>query len=907
MFDMMATRCIPKRLLRGSGLGFLLAFVFAGLLFSPSDTLAQTTLTEQQKILAADIASGDQFGNAVDIDGTTAIIGSQSDGITGAAYIYRFEEGAWTQSAKLTPSQTSSGQAFGNSAAIYQDLAVIGAPGEDWVYIFRFDGTQWNEEVRLIGGNNSLLGTDVDVRDNVVVAGDSQDRVTVYRYDGFIWAQEAVLTDADATTVDFGEALSLGDDVLLVGARTDDTATSNAGAAYVFRYDGTNWSEEAVLTASDAQANDFFGTSVSLDASVALVGAPTEDGGAGDPFTSAGAAYVFRFDGSQWTEEAKLTALDARTGDDFGLSVSVSGDGIAVGAPGKFVAGSGNSGAAYVYQFDGAQWTQEARLFASDAAGNDQFGSSISIDRSATLIGAPLEDDGGLTAGAVYGFGPTIAVNAPTEAAAGSAFPVTVTVGSAAFPVVDLLGAGYRLSYDDTRFEVSSADAGAFVDDGDLVDDSFIENPLGFTSIGTFRKGSTGTPLNGSGVFTTLNSQIPTGAVVGSNASLALSEVLGIDDVGAPVVLFPVGDVLTVADPNVLFVWPGDTNNSGSINETAPAVDLDDVQPVANCFDLTGPARSGPFDITWGPKEADPYTFPSDGGLCEPSATFLNPVYADATGDGTINQNDLSAVGLNFGQARVDGPVTSAPTTLLAVAPEMLPPPSGPFEALELPPLEQGAAYPLRIELTEPVEDLRGVVASLEVPPGLFRVEQSVAGRLIDDNDLVSLDRYDADTGALGLAASRKRASPSVTGTGPLVDLTLVATRSTQAPVTVEIAELRVHALGTGQIGLDASTARLVGPGGAVTPIERTFGLDPIAPNPVRDAATLRFALPETAPVRLAVYDVLGREVRVLVDRTMNAGPQTASVDAARLAPGLYFVRLTAGADTATRKLTVVR
>ena len=80
-----------------------------------------------------------------------------------------------------------------------------------------------------------------------------------------------------------------------------------------------------------------------------------------------------------------------------------------------------------------------------------------------------------------------------------------------------------------------------------------------------------------------------------------------------------------------------------------------------------------------------------------------------------------------------------------------------------------------------------------------------------------------------------------------------------------------------------------------------------VAPNPARGAARLSFELPEAAPVRLAVFDALGREVAVLVDRDLGAGAHETPFDTSALPVGVYVARMRAGAATATRRITVVR
>jgi hypothetical protein len=152
---------------------------------------------------------------------------------------------------------------------------------------------------------------------------------------------------------------------------------SSTGAAYVFTRSGTTWSQQATLTASDAATNDTFGSSVALSGDTALVGAPGKN-------SSTGAAYVFIRNGTAWSQQANLTASDAATNDNFGASVALSGDTALVGAFNK----NGSIGAAYVFTRSGTAWSQQANLTASDAVGGDRFGFSVSLSADTALVGA---------------------------------------------------------------------------------------------------------------------------------------------------------------------------------------------------------------------------------------------------------------------------------------------------------------------------------------------------------------------------------------------------------------------------------------------------------------------------------------------------------------------------------------
>ncbi|MEE8156265.1 MAG: FG-GAP repeat protein, partial [Phycisphaerales bacterium] len=159
------------------------------------------------------------------------------------------------------------------------------------------------------------------------------------------------LTAADAAKFDgAGKSVSVSGDVAVMGADKDDAAF-NSGAAYIFRAIAGKWEQEAKLTASDAAQQDFFGRSVAISGDAVLIGAYADD----DAGESSGSAYVFRFDGRVWNQEAKLTASDASSGDRFGLAVALSNNVAVVGA--AFDKDGGfYSGSVYVYRFDGATW-----------------------------------------------------------------------------------------------------------------------------------------------------------------------------------------------------------------------------------------------------------------------------------------------------------------------------------------------------------------------------------------------------------------------------------------------------------------------------------------------------------------------------------------------------------------------
>ncbi len=216
------------------------------------------------------------------------------------------------------------------------------------------------------------------------------------------FSQQAKLTASDGDNNDFfGLSVAISGDTAVAGAPFDNIDDrSDQGSVYVFTRSGTTWTEQQKLTASDGKANDRFGTSVAIDGDTVVGGAPGDGG-----IANAGAAYVFTRSGTTWTEQQKLTASDGAANDLFGASVAIDGETAVVGAPFDDTGGTINQGAAYVFTRSGTDWTPQAKLTASDGAAGDQFGFSVSIEGETAVVGSPIARVGAnLARGAAYVF-----------------------------------------------------------------------------------------------------------------------------------------------------------------------------------------------------------------------------------------------------------------------------------------------------------------------------------------------------------------------------------------------------------------------------------------------------------------------------------------------------------------------
>jgi len=390
------------------------------------DLLAHVVSQEAQ-LAAADADENDLLGFSIALSGDTAIVGAPQDDHggrvdAGSAYVYVRSESGWTQQTKLTAIDAVAIAWFGNSVALNGDTAIIGAHGDNHAgygtgaaYVFVRNGGFWSQQAKLtaddaaeedwfgnsvaLSGDAAIIGAWLDDHPGISNAGSAY----VFVRSGEVWTQQAKLTASDADAVDFfGCSVALSGDTAVVGAYGDNHTRIDAGSAYVFARSGETWSQQNKLTADDAATGDFFGASVAVFGDMAVVGAYLDDH---PGVEDAGSAYVFVRSGVVWTQHAKLTPDDVESGDYFGTSVAIEADTAIVGAPWAERAGSVGAGAAYLYLFSDNFWTQQARLSAAEASALDLFGHSVAISAQTAFAGAVQDDRAGATdAGSAYVF-----------------------------------------------------------------------------------------------------------------------------------------------------------------------------------------------------------------------------------------------------------------------------------------------------------------------------------------------------------------------------------------------------------------------------------------------------------------------------------------------------------------------
>ena len=437
----------------------------------------QGTLTGMSKITAYDGYQNSNFGNAVSIDGNYAIVGAiydTDDGApycSGSAYIYEQDgAGTWTFKQKLVATDQLVQGRFGYSVAIHGNYAVVGTirdtvqgPNTGTAYIYERDlSGNWILDTKLYAGDGATsdyFGASVAIDNGYVIVGahgdddqgESSGSAYIYKLQqSGNWSQITKLTAGDGEAYDyFGSSVAICGSYAIVGAYGDDDQGESSGSAYIYKLQQSgNWGNETKLTASDGEAYDYFGESVAITDNFvyksgmpireyyAVVGAYGDDRTDGDDY---GAAYVYELGLlGNWGNETKLVASDAQPGDRFGDSVSMGDDYVFIGASMDDDHGV-NSGSTYLYVRGGVGvWGSETKLIADDVAGGDEFGGSVSISGNYAIVGAKGDDDLGWSAGAVYCISFTFPTVDLDESAYGTGYAVMFTEDAGPVNISDL-------------------------------------------------------------------------------------------------------------------------------------------------------------------------------------------------------------------------------------------------------------------------------------------------------------------------------------------------------------------------------------------------------------------------------------------------------------------------------------
>ena len=275
-------------------------------------TRSGSTWTHQAKLTAITGEADDEFGCSVSINGEWAIVGARFDddnGVdSGSAYMFKRYGSVWIHEEKLIALDGQTGDEFGCSVSIDGDYAIIGAYLDDDIvtdsgsaYIFAYTGYTWLQQAILLaadGEDYDYFGKSVSINGDYAIIGaygddDNGDRsgsAYIFTRSGSTWNEQAKILASDGELIDyFGLSVSIDEDYAIIGAYHDDDNGDWSGSAYIFTRSGSTWNEQAKLLASDGAAFDEFGYSVSIDGDYAIIGARWDD----DNGVGSGSAYIY--------------------------------------------------------------------------------------------------------------------------------------------------------------------------------------------------------------------------------------------------------------------------------------------------------------------------------------------------------------------------------------------------------------------------------------------------------------------------------------------------------------------------------------------------------------------------------------------------------------------------------------
>jgi len=380
--------------LRGFLFVGLAAAMFCGL---NAVAMADLALIETEAVSPSPTANN-LYGCSVSLDGNYLAVGSnyQLDDVNpGKVEIFlRNPDGSLTHQQTLTG--FSGDEDFGTDVSLSGDTLAVGAHNSNSAYIYTRSGSTWSLQQTVTGGYQ--FGISVSVSDDNLIVGEYRaHKISAFHRDAGVWSLESEIVKPN-TRLAYG--VGLCGDVAIAGPWGADSYTGSVSMFRRTWDDGTQayiWNEDGTYQASDAATNAWFGyrSDVYVDevfGDVAIVSAKMDD----EMGSDAGAAYIFRYDsGSQtWVEQAKLLADDIAPGDTFGTDVAIYGNTAICGSRQDDDNGD-NSGSAYIFQWDGETydagkevWVQVDKLTASDGAEGEMFGEGVAIDGEVFAVGA---------------------------------------------------------------------------------------------------------------------------------------------------------------------------------------------------------------------------------------------------------------------------------------------------------------------------------------------------------------------------------------------------------------------------------------------------------------------------------------------------------------------------------------
>lgn len=660
---------------------FSIKKIFIGvisLLFLSTNAFANIN---EVKITASDAMSEDLFGESVSISGDYAVVGAyKENNAAGAAYIFKRNGGTWIEETKIRASDPVSGDWFGRSVSIDGDYIVVGAyiknSSRGAAYVFKRDGLNWTQQAKLTHSDSAdgdFFGFSVSINGDYIAAsahgrddsGDNSGVAYIFKRNGDTWTQQAKLEPADLSAGNgFSRNISISGDYVIAGAYLQ---SNRSGSAYIFKRDGDTWAQQTKITASDKASYDYFGKWVSISGDYAAVSAEQN----GDNGSWSGSAYIFKRNGTDWTEQTKLLPSDGATSDFFSYRLAIKGNHLVVGAYGDNGESDlyPDSGSVYIFERDGLAWTQVHKITASDPAADNQFSRSVSIDGNYIIVGSHQYDGAGTpNSGAAYIYkfqetNPTITIVPDnTTPVIGDTICFDVNIADSN----GLYSSAFDMTYDPNALQYQSASEGNFLnsDSGATFFEASLLNDdpaSGIVVVGVSRVADIG-EIAGSGTIATVCFSVVGGSGADTNVGIDNGYFEG-ENPGTPITVIegedPVIPVEIGVPANLLVADPG----------TLDRLDLTwDVAPDASGYEIYRATTSGGAFSLIGTTASNAY---QDSDCILTSVTYyykIKAISAAGTSTGAFSSEASGFVAGLAGDINKDNRVDGRDLTILARA-----------------------------------------------------------------------------------------------------------------------------------------------------------------------------------------------------------------------------------------------
>lgn len=372
--------------------------------------LVEGEWVQTQKLITNDGWSIDNFGHSVSLDNNRIAIGAYrargiSNDNSGVVYIFDLISGKWIENQKISPENGRNSDYFGYSVDLSGNRLIIGAYREEdtglsnngAAYIYDLDNGIWLLTQKItasIMNNNDYFGFSVSLDgDQALVGAIGNDDTTVdagsayvFNFDGDNWTQSTILYPSGNDPSNFGASVKLHNNQAFIGATNHNFNDVNSGSLFVFDFDNGNWQHNQIIHPDSRMPQDIFGFAVSASDTNLFVNSLYDD----DNGINSGTVYTYKKVNGSWFQDYELTSneIDGSTYDSFGSSVSYNGNRLVVGAiydNGEFK----DSGAAYIYDLIENSWVLTQKITANIEIEDGYFGASVSLYGDRLLIGAP--------------------------------------------------------------------------------------------------------------------------------------------------------------------------------------------------------------------------------------------------------------------------------------------------------------------------------------------------------------------------------------------------------------------------------------------------------------------------------------------------------------------------------------